>query len=206
LAKIMYIAKRKPGFTPEAFTARWRQHGALAMSHPMWRNSERYVQASVMQPAPMAGASDEYDAVGALWLYDDAPLVLPNEEHLEYVAMMARDEEETFAHYIGPVCMAVDEEVLKDGANGPVTAYAFFDDAQAARRFAKAAAEAETGRVALNTRSKDAPRELLLTAQAIVEVSANDEATLARALEGPGLARADLAVVARDAVLWPKAA
>jgi hypothetical protein len=202
MSKIMYLAERKPGFSDEGFVARWRQHGALAMSLPMWSNSKRYVQASVVRPAPVAEASDAYDCVGVLWMHEDGHLSEPTAQHLQDVQTLAVDELETFAYPIAPVCMAVDETVLKAG-DAPFTAYAFFKDAGGARRFAvQAAARDAARRVALNVKSPGIGRNLLLPYEAIVEVSAKDQV----ALGGVGLGAADLAVVAHDVVLWPRPA
>jgi hypothetical protein len=202
MSKIMYLAERKPGFSDEGFVARWRQHGALAMSLPMAGNFERYIQASVLRPAPVAGASDLYDAVGVLWMYEDGHLKDPTPSHLQDVDTLAVDELETFAYPIAPVCMAVDETVLKAG-EAPVTAYAFFNDGGAARRFAEQAAQDRaTRRVALNVKAAAVGGDLKLPYQAIVEVSAD----AAPALSALDLGAADLAVVARDAVLWPRPA
>ena len=119
MPKIVYIAERKPGFSEEEFVARWRQHGALSMSLPMWSNTERYVQASVVHPAPVAGASSAYDAVGVCWFYSDGQLGERSAEQLEEVRILAADELETFAQPIAPVCIAAVETVLKAG-EGPV--------------------------------------------------------------------------------------
>lgn len=202
MSKLIYLAERKPGFSDEGFVARWRQHGALAMSLPMGTNFKRYIQASVVRPAPAAGASDAYDAVGVLWMYEDGHLSAPTAQHIEDTAILAADELETFAYPIAPVCMAVDETVLKEG-EAPVTAYAFFKDPARARRFAeRAAVQDGPQRVALNVKSPAIGRDLRLAYEAIVEVSARDAAALG-AVE---LGAADLAVVARDAVLLPKPA
>jgi hypothetical protein len=202
MSKIMYLAERKPGFSDEGFVARWRQHGALAMSLPMGKDFKRYIQASVLRPAPAPGASDAYDAVGVLWMHEGGHLKAPTPQHVKDVETLAVDELETFAYPIAPVCMAVDETVLKAG-EAPVTAYAFFNDAAKARRFAEGAAESRaTRRVALNVKAAAPGIELKLPYEAIVEVSADQPPALADL----NLAAADLAVVARDAVLFPRPA
>jgi len=33
--KLIYLARRKPGFTPDEFTCRWRLHGARGMQQSL---------------------------------------------------------------------------------------------------------------------------------------------------------------------------
>ena len=199
MVKMLYIAKRHPSLTPAGFVARWRQHGALAMSLQLWRRMTGYVQASVISPAPLAGASDGYDAIGVLW-NSDAPMT---EADAADSATMAKDEEETFAHYISPGLQIFDEKVLKHDGPGRVTAYLCFSNAEAARKAAEAAvARPEADRVTLNTPLPGVNRNLPY--EAVVEVAAKDATELSRAL-GPSGAKAvgvDLALIAREAILW----
>ena len=58
MLKLMYLAKRKPGFTTDQFVCRWRMHGATAMAQPLWRHALGYIQAEPIRPAPIAGASE----------------------------------------------------------------------------------------------------------------------------------------------------
>ena len=80
MLKFMYLAKRKPTLSPEAFTARWRQHGALAMSLSFWRNMLLYVQADPIRPAPIPSASGDYDAVAITKAQDDSLFTNPSAE------------------------------------------------------------------------------------------------------------------------------
>jgi hypothetical protein len=199
MGKVLYIAKRHPAFTPDGFTARWRKHGALAMSLPLWRRMHAYVQASVIDPAGIAGASRDYDAIGVLWTVD-TPMAGTD---LDDVATLARDELETFSGYVGPGTQPLDETVLKHDGPGRTTAYLFFSDAQAARRVAEtAAASAEADRVALNLPTPGANRAMPY--EAIVEIAARDTGGLKSALGPSGAAPAgvELALVAREAILW----
>ena len=202
MPKIIYLAERKPGFSDEEFVARWRQHGALAMSLSIWSNTKRYIQASVVHPASVPGASDAFDCVGVCWMYEVGQLGEMTAQQMEDAQTLAVDELETFAYPIAPICMAVDETVLKAG-EAPITAYAFFNDAAGARQLAEQAASMDaTRRVALNIKSPGIGLGLNLPYQAVVEVSAMDQ----MALSGLDLAAADVAVVAHDAVIWPKSA
>ncbi|HEY3697483.1 EthD domain-containing protein [Phenylobacterium sp.] len=205
MSKMIYVARRKPGMTPEAFVARWRRHGALAMSLPLWRRMSRYVQASVIQPAPIAGASADYDAVGVVWQWDDArPAGDP-----AGARTLEADELETFSGPIPPLLLDVDEQVLSDDGAGRTTAYLWFNDLDAARRAAETAAAGAEGRpapnrVVLNRVSEPNPYPCVLPFKAIVEISARDTDGLRRVLgaDGADPLRSDLAVVAREAILW----
>src|SRR5437016_5068498 len=83
--KLIYLAKRKSGFTPMQFAARWRRHGALAMSLPMWRYMSGYAQADVLHPSPVPGTSEDYDGVGLLWAPSDEMWRHPDPEDLRNV-------------------------------------------------------------------------------------------------------------------------
>lgn len=114
MIKLMYLARRKPGFSPDDFTRRWRMHGAKGMSVSMWRHAIGYSQAEPIRPVPIAGASDEYDAIACYIVKDEAfSDFLP--EDAEGNAMLEQDELETFAGSIMPVAQFVNEEVLKPG-------------------------------------------------------------------------------------------
>ena len=41
--KLIYVAMRHPRYSHDAFIARWRQHAALGMRQPRWRNVARYL-------------------------------------------------------------------------------------------------------------------------------------------------------------------
>ncbi|MEV4420953.1 EthD domain-containing protein [Patulibacter sp. NPDC049589] len=67
----VYLARRHPSLTRDAFPARWRRHGALAMSLGLWEHSERYVHCDVEEHPPVAddpylpGAwTGEHDGIG----------------------------------------------------------------------------------------------------------------------------------------------
>jgi hypothetical protein len=202
MSKLIYLANRNPGLSRERFVARWRKHGALAMSLPLWRRLARYVQASVLHPAPIPGASTAYDAVGVLWYKDDAGRSSSAADDAD-IATMAADEVHTFAALVRPGALQGDEEVLKQSGSGRTTAYLFFNDEAKARRVAEGAAgSAASHRVALTLAWP--LTEPGLPYRAVVDVSAEDVPGVKSALGVGGLdaAGADVAMVARDAVLW----
>jgi hypothetical protein len=209
MLKLIYLAKRKPGFTFDQFVRRWRMHGARGMEQSLWEKALGYVQAEPILPPPFASASSEYDAVASFILRDDAFDVPPIREE---GAAMAADELETFAGPIAMVSLWVREERLVEGGLGGHTAFLFFADPVAARRTAERAATAgdRLRRLVVNLRSDDGPfgpGANTLPYDAVVEVAAEDQATLKSVVEGDGsslLADADIAVVTREAVLWDR--
>ena len=42
MLKLIYLARRKPGFTVDEFVRRWRKHGALGMEQAIWRHAIGY--------------------------------------------------------------------------------------------------------------------------------------------------------------------
>lgn len=210
--KLIYLAKRKPAFTRDAFTRRWRMHGALGMSKSIWRHALAYSQAEPIQPAPIAGASDAYDAVVYLIVKDEAYLgPPPTTEDVEAGKAMLQDETETFSTYIYEVYMWVDEERLKDGDLGGVTAFLFFTDLLKARQAAERySTNDKLTRVVLNTkRDPKAPGERVssLPYEAVVELASAGLADLQAVLEPASehaWREAEVAVVTREAVLWDR--
>lgn len=213
MLKFMYLAKRKPSLTPEGFTARWRQHGALAMSLPFWGNMLRYVQADLIRPVPIPGASADHDAVALTLAKDDKLFRNPSAEDAANAQLMLEDEAETFSAPIPPVALMVDEKILRNVGRGGTTAFLFFNEIGAANSVAEAMARAQNGetadrvvvnRVCDDLKMSDKP---LLSYKAVVEISASDVEKLKAVLD-PGekasWRKADLTVIARETVLWDK--
>lgn len=207
MLKLIYLAKRRPGFTFDEFVCRWRQHGALAMAQPLWRFSLGYVQAEPIKPAPVTGVADEYDAVACYMVQDDMFSSM-NEQDVAGAMRMAEDELETFSAPIPSVSLWVREEHIKAGELGGITTFLFCKHASAARRIAQQAGSAvELDRVTLNLRDDAAPGPDMntLAYEAVVELSASSIARLKAAL-GTGASAltsaCDVAVITREAVLW----
>jgi hypothetical protein len=207
----MYLTKRKPGFTRDAFTSRWRKHGALGMSMPFWHQTLLYVQAEPIRPVPLSGASDEYDAIAYLVTKDEAFSAEPTAEDKIAAEAMLKDELETFAGPIPPVIIWLKEENLKKGEPGGVTAFLFFTDAGKSRQIAEHYQKhSAANRVVLNHRHDDLeipPFKSVLPYRATVEISASSLPALKTIME-PGQdaawRRADVTVIAREAVLWDR--
>jgi hypothetical protein len=209
--KFMYLAKRKPGFTADQFTCRWRKHGALGMSVAGWKHMLFYSQAEPIRPVPIAGASDEYDAVAHMVADSDRFYSAPDPAGIADAEMMLKDELETFEGNIPPVILWVNEKALKKGPPGGITAFLFFIDPRKAASVGDHYKTSDKAlRVVLNNVRDDiqipgvTPR---LPYKAVVEVSAVDLANLKTIIE-PGATApwrgADLAVVTREAVLWDR--
>ena len=210
MLKMIYLARRKPGFSLDDFIRRWRKHGALGMEQPLWRQAVGYVQAEPIRPVPIRGASEDFDAV-ACFIVRDEMFSEMDDNDVAGAAIMAEDELLTFAEPTLDVCLWVKEEHIRPGALGGITAFLFFEQDAAARECAELASHVpDLHRITLNLRD-DAPLGPdihTLPYQAVVELSTHDVPTLAAALgasEGsPLLSAADLAVVTREAVLWDR--
>lgn len=209
VTKNIYLARRRPGFTHDEFVIRWRQHGTLAMSQSFFReNMKVYVQAEVLQPSPVTGASDDHDAVA---YFIQPPNTTLTQRHMEELEFMALDEYETFDGAILPVILQVDEWVLKAGVPGGVTAFLFFVDPADAVPVAEHYRHVEsTHRVVLNVRNEErtlGDMSSLIPYRAVVEVSACDLDLLGAVLGAGGRAlwrSSDLAAITRECVLWDR--
>ncbi len=205
MMKLIYLARRKPGFTFDEFVCRWRQHGALGMSQPLWRFALGYVQAEPIKPAPIAGASDDYDAVACYMVTDDMFASMTDDDMPGAMAM-AQDELETFSGPIPGVSLWVSEQHFKPGELGGITAFLFFTDASTARGIAERAGDApQLNRVILNLQddSRGGSEANTLPYSAVVELSASNVPDLEAAASAL-LGDADVAVVTREAVLWDR--
>lgn len=110
--KLIYLARRNPALSRRDFVARWRQHGALGMSLPRWRNVARYVHCDVLDPpSPTPAIDASHDAIGIVWHRSPAARAA----HLADTGsrlQMEQDERETFAQPIVETCVLTREHVL----------------------------------------------------------------------------------------------
>lgn len=103
--KLIYLARRPPGLDRAGFISRWRQHGALGMSMPRWRNIARYLHCDV-DPATAS-----HDGVGMIWHRS----VEARRAHIadrSSRGAMESDEQATFAEPIVQCCLLTREEIL----------------------------------------------------------------------------------------------
>lgn len=206
MLKLIYLARRKPGFTFDEFVCRWRKHGTLGMSLPLWRFALGYVQAEPILPAPIPGTTEEFDAVACYMVRDDMFSAM-GEDDVPGAIAMAEDELETFACPIPEVSLWVTEEHIRGGALGGITAFLFFDELATARETAlRASRIASLHRITLNVRADTTPVAGMnsLPYAAVLELAAQSVSELAAAVAGDDtlLAAASVAVVTREAVLW----
>ncbi|MBM3347466.1 MAG: hypothetical protein FJY55_13360 [Betaproteobacteria bacterium] len=136
--KLIYLARRNPALTREAFTARWRRHGALGMSMPRWVNIRRYVHCDVLQPG-IPGVDESHDGVGLVWHRSPEARARHRADNGSQGVMEA-DEAETFAEPVYNSCLLAQEFILKDGEIGPVKLIRFVEraDGVAKEKFAAA--------------------------------------------------------------------
>jgi len=111
--KLIYFAERHPAFGPAEFVERWRQHGALGMSLPRWRNILRYAQCD---PAPLSSTALEplvCDGVALVWYRSEAT----RQAHVadRSGSVTKADEAETFARPVARFALLTDEFVFKRG-------------------------------------------------------------------------------------------
>ena len=111
--KLIYFAERHPDLGPAEFVARWRQHGALGMSLPRWRNILRYAQCD---PAPLALHGLERlacDGVAMVWYRSEATRLAHIADRSGSVTKA--DEAETFARPVARFALLTDEVIFKRG-------------------------------------------------------------------------------------------
>jgi hypothetical protein len=163
------------------------------------------VQAEPIKPAPIAGASDDYDAVACYMVTDDM-FTRMTDDDMPGAMAMAQDELETFSGPIPGVSLWVSEEHIKPGELGGITAFLFCADTSKARDIAnRASGAAGLNRVILNLQddSRGGPEANTLPYSAVVELSAGNVPDLEAAASAL-LGDADVAVVTREAVLWDR--
>ncbi len=120
--KLIYLAKRNPALSRAAFTERWREHGALGMSLPRWRNIARYVHCDVLLPSLDTSALDtEYDGVGLIW-YRSPQARAAHVADTSSQSVMEQDEQRTFSERISNCSLLASQFVAK--APGPPRAAA----------------------------------------------------------------------------------
>ena len=142
--KLIYLARRNPALTRSGFTARWRQHGALGMSMPRWKNIRRYVHCDVQQYG-ISGIDEGYDGVGLIWHRSPEARSRHRSDNSSQ-AQMEADEAQTFAEPVYNFCLLAQEFVLKDGLAGAVKLIHFAERATllGKKEFEKAWRESHT--------------------------------------------------------------
>ena len=116
--KQIYITRRKPSYSAEAWGPRWRQHGRFVRGLPLWAQIRRYEQCRVLSPEAAAAAGmpglaqTSYDGVGMVWFRSPeavaAALADPTVEGV------FEDEKDVFADPIADTSLFTREIVLRD--------------------------------------------------------------------------------------------
>jgi hypothetical protein len=204
--KFLYLANRKADFSPGAFIPRWRQHGALAMSLPFWRRFYFYMQADVVRPIPLAGASSDYDGVSYMLAPDDSLFAHPSAEDTANVQILLEDETKTFRGPIPPMGLVVEENVVKSGARGGMTAFLFFNSVDQAQFVLDTfTSHKNSTRLILNRVREDlrSTPDLVLSYKAVAEISASSLDNLISLLSAdPTWREAPLALITQESILW----
>ena len=110
--KLIYLARRNPALSRGDFVLRWRQHAALGMSRPRWRNIARYVHCDVLHPhSSPASVEDAHDGIGLIW-HRSADARAAHLADTSSRLQMEQDEAETFREPIVNCCLVAREQVL----------------------------------------------------------------------------------------------
>lgn len=109
--KLIYIAQRHMRYAPGEFTRRWRQHAALGMSQPRWRNVALYLHCDRVVGLPPGVPAIDCDGV--------AIVVYRSEAHRQaHIAVdearrkMKADELDTFAHPVAQTSLLTQEQIM----------------------------------------------------------------------------------------------
>ena len=124
--KLIYLAQRRHDFSPIAFTARWRQHAALGMSQPRWRNVERYLHCDTISGLSYDLPTIECDGVAIVVFHTEAN----RQNHIAEEnsrAIMKSDERDTFAQPVADTTLLTHEHIIKPGPGGEYKLFVFWE-------------------------------------------------------------------------------
>ncbi|HEX3804333.1 MAG TPA: EthD domain-containing protein [Solirubrobacteraceae bacterium] len=132
--KVIYLAERNPALPREAWNARWREHGELARSLPIWRHIWRYEQnRTIAVPDNIAACvpgacGDAYGGVGETWYRSTrARQAMRNEPSL---AEIQPDEVETFGRAVAEFAVLTSEQVRYEASDTGVKFVIFIFEAK----------------------------------------------------------------------------
>jgi hypothetical protein len=174
--KIVYLANRNPSLSTVEFAARWRAHGQLAMSLPIWRNMWRYAQC---QPVGIAGEVPPFDAIGLVWYRSLAALrSIALEPSLRQPLL--DDELLTFSRHVREGALLTVETVVKPGPRTQHKLFLFSTSPDAGALAALVVADA-VALVVSTPMDDEYTRSSTLPYRAVVESWYTDEAARDRA-------------------------
>jgi hypothetical protein len=117
--KLIYVATRHPRYSHDNFIARWRQHAALGMSQPRWRNVARYLHCDRIEGLPDSVPSMQCDGV-AVVVYRSERARQAHIADESARRTMKQDELDTFAQPVVNTSLLLREKVERPGPlDGP---------------------------------------------------------------------------------------
>ena len=143
--KLVYIAQRHPRYGPGDFTSRWRQHAALGMSQPRWRNIARYLHCDHIDGLPSGVTVVECDGVAIVVYLSEAH----RREHIaveEARRTMKADELETFAQPVSRTSLLSTEQLVSPASGESFRLFVFWASESAQFHYSWDAAAIRWGR------------------------------------------------------------
>lgn len=114
--KFIYLARRNPELSAHQFRLRWREHAAMGMRMPRFKNIWRYVQCDLLPiPLDVPDGCNGYDGIGMSW-YRSQRARVAHQADREATATLARDQDEVFAERVTKSSMLAREIVLRKSA------------------------------------------------------------------------------------------
>jgi EthD domain len=117
--KMIYLARANPELPEGGFAERWRQHGALSRTLPIWRHHRKYEQCLTLESGELPaeaipGFQADWDGVGLIWFWGSESLARAATEPTT-ASILGPDELETFDRSVGLTAMITStEDVLRD--------------------------------------------------------------------------------------------
>jgi hypothetical protein len=131
-SKTIYLAPRHPTFDRDVFIRRWRGHGGLAMSLPLWRHASRYVQCDVIprleSDLGLPQTSEDHWGLGIVWLRNvDALRAMTTDSTFD---TLYQDELEAFGEYVENFTLLTTEAMVRDAGSIQFKLTTFFSLAE----------------------------------------------------------------------------
>jgi len=160
--KVIYLARRNKELSAEAFVERWKKHGQLAMSLPVWRNMWRYIHCD---PIKVGQTSARWDGVGLVWYRSwEALASIAAETSLRQPLL--DDELLTFSDHVRNTAILTEETVVRDGPETDHKMMVFYSEDTDPSKLALASAT----RIVRNDRVKNEyTQQSLLTYRGVLE-------------------------------------
>jgi hypothetical protein len=115
--KNIYFAKGNEGLG-SGWLRRWRRHGALAMSLPLWKAINKYSQCDSLPARPSFAADHGYRGIGIVWFNRQAGLADLDDPRGAEILMA--DELEVFGEFVGNFSLITEETVIREAYDAPI--------------------------------------------------------------------------------------